>query len=193
MCIFLYFITCEPKVCFIMGKWIFMKYLNFLFGDFRKCWSERCGCTLVILVTTNTMNRPVVCDSSESVKIYTHQCTVIYCWRLTRVFAMFHFPHPDVEVSRGPQCEHEGGCGGGRLGDGPRLWGTVENMWTSLQNRLRLVSSLASPSALSCGCFRMTSQSRSSDGGPRPSRARGVRSTSGTEVHTCFFCRWRVV
>lgn len=35
------------------------------------------------------------------------------------------FFSPDVEVSRGPQCEHEGGCRGGWLGDRPRLWGTV--------------------------------------------------------------------
>lgn len=34
--------------------------------------------------------------------------------------------------------------------------------------------------------FRMTSQSRSSDGGPRPSRARGGRSTSGEKLQTCF-------
>lgn len=47
---------------------------------------------------------------------------------------------PDVEVCRGSQCGREGVWAGGRLGDGPRLWGTLPGFCVTV-----LVEVTASP------------------------------------------------
>lgn len=77
---------------------------------------------------------------------------------------------PDVEVGRGTQRGHEGVRGGGRLGDGPRLWGTS---WILSQD------AGGSHSRPFFACFRMTCRSRSRGGERRPSRGLDARSTSG--------------
>lgn len=83
----------------VLEKWSFK--LNFLFMHSLKLWRRD------ILVGTSLIK----CREMHQTKPF---CPIL--------FVLFS---PDVEVSRGPQCEHEGGCRGGWLGDRPRLWGTV--------------------------------------------------------------------
>lgn len=135
----------------ILRKWSLMSKIASLL-QLKEMVVKVWGCARVNPVTT-TVNR-ALCTS----------------WRFTSA---------DVEVGRGPQREHESGRRGGRLGDGPRLRGTAY----FLECRPTAVEDVSThPQQVDpCVplCCRTTSQSRSRGGGPRRSRARDVRSTSG--------------
>lgn len=147
--IFTLFAACG--VALILRKWSFMLKIASLL-QLKEMVVKVWGCAWVNPVTTT---------------VYRALRT---SWRFTSA---------DVEVGRWPQREHESGCRGGRLGDRPRLWGSacfleccptaVEDVWTYPQQVDPCVPL----------CCRTTSRSRSRGGGPRLSRARDVRSTSG--------------
>lgn len=143
-----------------------LKISQLPFCDFSKWWSELLAAhqfffnrlSITVLNTVGNINRALI------ILQWSWQC----------------FTSPDVEVSRGPQCEHEGGCRGRRLGDGPRLWGSVYFLeWVALWGKDGAQLLVHKSTLFLNLCCRMTCPSRSRGGEPRPSRVQDVKSTSG--------------
>lgn len=61
------------------------------------------------------------------------------------------FASTDVEISSRPQCEHESGCRGRRLGDGPWLWGSAHLLCNVAGDRVGV--NAASPQVFFSACF----------------------------------------
>lgn len=71
-----------------------------------------CKCAQFFVIKSNSPNTMVTLQHlTDENKVINHE--------LIQLGSCVQSPSPDVEVSGGPQRECEGGCRGGRLGDGP--------------------------------------------------------------------------